>query len=96
MKMLMNNAKRNSDVIEVFVKKKYGIKLTEDDEKLYSSLDKDIIDTLNALINSNSFLNDIENIINNINTSDGLTLEEKDKIEKSIREEKAKVLIKKN
>ena len=32
----MNNTKRNCDVIEVFVKKKYGIKLTEDDEKLYA------------------------------------------------------------
>ena len=61
--VIMNNTKRTNDLIEVLVKKRYGIKLSEDEEKLYDSLDADIVETIMILIDSDSFLYEIQNIL---------------------------------
>ena len=90
----MKTNKKNADIIEVFVKKKFGIKLNEEDELLYSSLDYDVIEALSSLINSVSFVYDIEDIVNNIEICDSFTVEDKNKIESEIKEQKR--LIKKN
>lgn len=72
--IIMNNTRKSSDLIEVLVKKRYGIKLTEDEEKLYESLDADIIETIMILIDSDSFLYEIQNILKKLNKTDSFSL----------------------
>lgn len=78
------DTKKKTDILEIFVKIKFGIKLTEKEIQEYSNVEDDIKNTLNELINSNSFLYDLEKIVNNIEVDDDFTNEDKNRIKRNI------------
>ena len=78
------DTKKKTDILEIFVKIKFGIKLTEEETQEYSNVEDDIKNTLNELINSNSFLYDLEKIVNNIEVDDDFTNEDKNRIKRNI------------
>ena len=45
--MLMDSIKHKNDILEIFVKKKFGIKLNDEDQKILSNLDEDVVEVLN-------------------------------------------------
>ena len=66
--MIMETVGRKNavNIIDIFVKIKFGVKLTDDDKKVYNNLDDEEKKLLSDLINNNSFIYEINNIINNI------------------------------
>lgn len=61
----MNNT-RELDIIEIVLKKDLKIPLNELEEKLFNNLDEQIKNDLFDLVNSSSFLDEIENVVENI------------------------------
>ncbi len=92
----MDSIKHKNDILEIFVKKKFGIKLNDEDQKILSNLDEDVVEVIESLINSTSFLYDIEKIVSSFKVSDDFTLEDKTRVQEKIKDEKVKLLTKKN
>ena len=71
----MNN--KNSDIIEVFLKKDLDIPLTESEQRFFDDLDIETKTTVFELINNRSFIEELVNVVNNIkNKSWNLPVEE--------------------
>lgn len=61
-----NYIKNNIDGLEVFVKVKLGIKLTDDEKVIYDSYDEDEKFLINTFINDKAFEENFENMKENI------------------------------
>ena len=85
--------KTNPNIITIFVKLKLGMKLNEDDIRIYEELDYDIKETIYSLINSEFFVNDIDQIVRSIISSKEYSDEENKNLINKWNNEKMKIKI---
>lgn len=87
----------HSDIIEVFLKKELDIFLTEEEENLFNIIDDDTRKTIFELLNSNSFIEEIINVVNNLKIKiSKLPIEEQTIINQKCEEKIKKLLNKEN
>ena len=95
----MENTKNNIDLIEILVKIKYDINLTPEEEKIYKKLDEDEIKIIIELIDSDSFLPDLQKIVDKLSLNKNISIYDKNRIMEQINQRKKnqiKLLIKKD
>ena len=68
------------DLLDLVVKKELFIELSKEDEIAYLSIDHDLEETLDYLVNDETYKSDDESLVNKILTKGGYTEEEKQDI----------------